>query len=141
MTYLLIFLSLLLQSVFLSVPIIVPVALTSFVVYKNPQIFPIAFIAGIILDLLLLNPLGMTSLFLSALLFSASLYSRKFEIDTIHFVGLFSFVGSIVYLLLTNSSTVFLKGLACAVLGIIVYLVLSHLNKSGRKNLSSSMVK
>jgi len=59
--------------------------------------FPAAFLTGAVLDILLLNPLGKTSLFLVVFLFIILLYDKKFDIQTFPFVFLASFIGSFVY--------------------------------------------
>ena len=138
MIYLGILVAIFLQSSFISVPIILPIILTYFIFSKNTKAFFIAFISGILIDIFLLNPIGISSLYFSLALFLVFLYSRKFEIETLPFIGIFTFISSSIYIFIFSNNFLFLKTIICTILSILIYY--SYL-KIKKNNNSTSLVK
>src|SRR6266700_5012533 len=62
---------------------------------RDEVVFVVAFISGLVLDILRLHTVGGTSLFLLCFLFLVLLYERKYEIDSLPFVILAAFVGTV----------------------------------------------
>ncbi len=138
MIYLALLVSVLLQSTLLSIPLMIPFILLYFIYFKDPKIFLISFIFGIILDILLLNPIGATSAFLSIFLFIVSAYERKFETETFYFVLIFSFLGALAYSYLFSPAFFIFKALVSLILACAIYFFYSNFWKS-RKKLNPSL--
>ena len=119
----------LLQTSVTTLPLVFLLFLNAAVVAKKTWIFPIAFLTGLALDALLLNPLGKTSLFLAIFLFIILLYDKKFDIQTFPFVFLASFIGSFVYFILFQISNAFAQALISAAIATISFWFLIQLNE------------
>ena len=104
-----------------TVPIIVGVILCLAVVFRNRRVFIAAFLGGLFIDLLMVRALGETSLFLMIYTFMIYLYQRRFEIQTIPFVLIGSFVGSVGYLLIFQYDHVLWQAVANALIALLVF--------------------
>jgi hypothetical protein len=100
-----VFVLLLLLAVFLQgsvttipLPFILLVVLYCF--YQSDWVFLSAFLSGIFLDILLVQTVGMSSIFFVVSLFLIFLYQRKFEIASYYFVFFALLIGSGLYSLI-----------------------------------------
>lgn len=109
-----------LQGSLLSFPLVFILLLISAIKSRENWIFPLAFIAGLILDSLYLRPLGATSLFFLLFLFAIFTYEKKFEIDNLTFVFISSFLGSMIFFLVFGESQVLIKSLLSSILALIL---------------------
>jgi len=125
----LILLSVLLQATVTTLPLILLLFLNAAVVAKKTWVFPAAFLAGAVLDILLLNPMGKTSLFLVVFLFIILLYDKKFDIQTFPFVFLASFIGSFVYFIAFQIPNVFAQALISTAIATLSFFLLIQLNR------------
>ena len=126
----LIFILTLLQASVTTLPLVMLFFLSAAVVAKKTWIFPIAFLTGAVLDVLLLNPLGTTSLFLVIFLFIILLYDKKFDIQTFPFVFLASFIGSLIYFIaILHIPNIFTQAIISAVISTLSFFLLVVLNK------------
>lgn len=111
---------------------ILPVLLCLLVVIsiheKSNKIFVLAFISGIVLDVMRVDPIGLRSMFYAVLLFLIFLYERKFETSNPVFVFFASIIGSIGYLLLFQYQVVL-----PAILGGVFATILFYIAKSFSK--------
>lgn len=123
MIYLVLTAAVLLQATFFSIPFVVPILLLYFIFSKKPSAFFIAAIFGISIDILLLNPIGMTSLFLVIFLFISTLYTRIFEMETFYFAAIFTLAGSAVYSYIFYPSDLILKSAVCFLIAFAIYYV------------------
>lgn len=122
--------STLLQASVTTLPLVILFFLNAAVVTKKAWIFPMAFLAGLVLDVLLLNPLGKTSIFLVIFLFVVLLYDKKFDIQTFSFVFLASFIGSLIYFIVIGyTSNIFIQGIVSATISTLSLLLLVFFNK------------
>ncbi len=119
----------LLQACVTTLPLVLLLFLNAAVVAKKTWVFPAAFLAGAVLDILLLNPLGKTSLFLVVFLFIVLLYDKKFDIQTFPFVFLASFIGSFVYFIAFQISNVFAQALTSTAIAVLSFFLLIQLNR------------
>src|SRR5688572_19294963 len=110
-----------LQSMVLSIPIVLVLLLILYITEKDVHIFLIAFIFGVLLDILYVNTIGQSSLFFVIFLFVVMLYERKFEIHTYAFVALSSFLGSMAFLLMNSYSAVLLQALVTSILALFFF--------------------
>lgn len=118
-----IFLAVLLEATVTTLPV-VAVLLLCYGIAKKENAFIIAFVAGLLLDIFTLRPLGETSLFLLLFLFLVFLYQRKYEINSYPFVIVSSFLGAYVYLMLFGSTSV-TKAMICSVIATVLFAGLS----------------
>ena len=122
--------SIVLQSSVTTLPLVILFFLNAAVVAKKTWIFPMAFLAGLVLDVLLLNPLGGTSIFLVILLFVVLLYDKKFNIQTFPFVFLASFIVSLIYfIVIGHTSNIFIQAIISAVVSTLSFFLLVLFNK------------
>ena len=104
-----------------TIPIIVAVILCFTVVFKNPWVFLAGILGGLFIDLFYLRILGSTSLFLVIFTFMVFLYQRRFEIQTLPFVFLACFVGSLLYLLIFDNNKILMQALINACIGVLLF--------------------
>lgn len=120
--FLLLFLALLLESTITSLPLVLIILFCAAVVWRNSAIFLWGFVTGLVLDSLLLQPLGKSSIFFIIFLTAAFLYERKFEVQSIPFVGIFSFVGSFIYLWIYGYKGIIWEAMVSASITILLFL-------------------
>ena len=116
----------LLFSTLTTIPIIVAVLLCYTVISRKPRVFLIALILGLLIDLFSLRILGTTALFLVIFAALILLYQRRFEIQTITFVFLSSFLGSIFYLEIFLHNFEVFQALICATFAVIIFKILQN---------------
>lgn len=112
-------------SVLSTIPIIVGVILCLTVISKNPWVFLAAILGGLFVDLLGLRTLGATSLFLVVFAFMIFLYQRRFEIQTVPFVFLACFIGSMVYLIVFGYNQILVQAVVSSVLAVLAFRLVS----------------
>lgn len=126
----LLLISTLLQASVTTLPLVILFFLNAAVVTKKTWIFPIAFLTGLVLDILLLNPMGKTSLFLVIFLFIVLLYDKKFDIQTFPFVFLSSFIGSLIYfIVILHIPNIFTQAIVSAVISTLSFWILIQLDR------------
>ncbi len=125
-----IFILTLLQGSVTTLPLVTLFFINAAVVEKKTWIFPASFLTGLVLDVLLFNPLGKTSLFLVIFLFIILLYDKKFDIQTFPFVFLASFVGSSIYfIVIGHIPNIFIQAITSAVISTSAFWILVVFNK------------
>ena len=121
--------SILLESTLTTLPLTLIIILFSAVVIRKNEIFLLAFLAGLFLDFLTLETLGLSSLYFVSMVYVVFLYQKKFEIETLYFVTTFSFLGAFGYLFIERASYVLLQSLAVTVLVFFSYISFKKFNK------------
>ena len=130
----LLLISMLLQALVTTLPLVILFFLNAAVVTKETWIFPASFFAGLVLDALLLNPMGTTSLFLAIFLFIVLLYDKKYDIQTFPFVFLASFTGSLIYFVaVSHVPNIFTQAIISAIISTLSFWILVVFNKIGVK--------
>ena len=104
-----------------TIPLSIVFLVVSTVLLKKSWVFFAAFVLGLLLDLANLRPLGYTSLIFTILVFLIRLYERKFEIQTMTFVFIATFLGSLVYLGIFKYNEILLQSLVSSFLGILLF--------------------
>jgi hypothetical protein len=107
-----------------SLPLLLVLFLCALIVRRVWWIFPLAVLSGILLDVMQLRNLGETSLFFVVFLLLISLYERKYETNSLVFVGVSSFFGSLVYLVLFGYHAVVLQSIISCLLAAVLFLCL-----------------
>lgn len=121
------FLLLLLESTILSLPLMLIYLLCLLVVRKDAMVLVLGFIAGILLDMLLVRHIGVSSLITVTILAITMLYQRKFEIASYYFVGIASFIISFLYMLIFRIDHVFLQATISSILAILFFSFLRRI--------------
>lgn len=111
----------LLESSVTSIPLLFNILLVWFILSKDQSIFFLAFVTGIVLDILLVQKVGISSLYSIVAIFIVVLYEKKFEIQTPAFVFLSSFLGSFGYLILINQQFIIQQAILSALLSTVVF--------------------
>lgn len=113
-----------LEGTVTTLPLVSIYLLTLFALKKREGIFLAAFLSGIALDLMLVNTLGMRSLFFILSLFVLKTYEKKFETQTLPFVFLVTFLGSIIYFTIFHSALAFTQtAVSLAIAGVIFFVL------------------
>ncbi len=107
-----------------TVPLSIPLLIVLAVLIRKSWVFFAALGLGLFLDLILIRPLGYTSLVLTIIIFILFLYKRKFETQTLTFVFLASFLGSIFYLWIFGYSNALIQSLVNAILAALLFNVI-----------------
>lgn len=84
-----------LQMSLLPIPLLAGSLVALFAVFHKNWIIVVAFFLGILIDSIAFQRLGISSLFYVGLVGLMLLYSRKFEVETIPFVGVFSLIAGV----------------------------------------------
>jgi cell shape-determining protein MreD len=123
---------LLLEGVVTTVPLVLIFLLSYTIIKQDETVFLLALLAGIVLDLLTLRLVGVTTFFYIIFLLTILLYDKKYEIHSLPFMAVSSFVGSFLYLLVFVRKDIFLQSIVAAFLSVIVFLIYTVLKKSKR---------
>lgn len=107
--YLLLSIAILLEGSITSLPLVLSILLVLAVNLRKQDVFVVAFLAGFLLDVLLVRPVGVTSIFFLCILLLVFLYEKKYEIKSLFFVILFTGLSSAVYLMIFHSPDFFLQ--------------------------------
>ena len=118
----------------LQVPFVLLVLFIMSIMYKSEWVFPIGFISGLVLDMLLFRPLGLSSMFFILFLFLVFLYERKFELRSIWFVVMMSCFGSFAYLLFFGNVFLIVQVLFSVGLCVLLFLAFSVFNPIPQKD-------
>lgn len=116
--------SLILQGSVTTIPLVLVLLLNLFIATKKTSVFVVAFLCGLLLDAMLGNPLGQTSIFYILFLAIVFLYERKFDIQTFPFIFISSFLGSFVYLILYNNRFILMQSLTSALISVAFFFLL-----------------
>lgn len=111
------------ESSLTTLPLVLLALLCLAVARRKPWIFVLAFLTGIGLDILLVRTVGLSSLFFLIFLFIILLYERKYEIRTLPFVMITSFVGTLFYGLLFTLPSLFLQSVLSSLVAGGVFLM------------------
>ena len=122
------FLTIILSTI-TTIPIIVSMLLCFTVIFRSPWVFVAALFGGLLVDVFLLRTFGITSLFLVILTFMIFLYQRRFEIQTVPFVFIASFIGSFIYLKMFGYSQILVQALAASLLALFLFKILSRFSR------------
>lgn len=108
-----------------TIPFAIALLVVATVVFKKSWVFFAAFGLGLFLDLILIRPLGYTSLVFAIFVFLIRLYERKFETQTLAFVFISSFLGSLIYLLIFSYNQAFIQSLVNSLIAVLLFKILS----------------
>lgn len=125
--------SIFLESTLITVPLTLLLIIFTAVTVKNNDIFILAFLGGLLLDFLTLGTIGLSSAFFVLFVTIIFLYQKKFEISSLNFIALISFLGSIIYLFLTNSNHLISEALVATIIMISSFFIFKKTIKKPAK--------
>ena len=115
-----------------TIPLILLVLLCLMVLLRENWLFLVAFIFGLLFDLLSFKTIGVSSAFLVLILFLVLLYQSKFEITTGYFVTIAAFVSSFLFLFLQGyTHAIILQSIFSAMIGLLLFKLIQRVNKVG----------
>jgi cell shape-determining protein MreD len=124
-------LALVLEVSLTTLPLIFLVLLCLIVTLKEDWLFILAFIFGLLFDLLAFKTLGITSAFLVLFLFLVLLYQSKFEITTGYFVFIASFLGSLLFLFLQGyTHLIIIQAILSSIIALILFKSIQKFGKA-----------
>lgn len=124
--FILLIVSLILETTIITIPLVFLVLLNITVWKKEPWIFPIAFVIGVILDMLLSKTIGISSFYFTLFMFLVLSYQRKFEINTVYFIIASSFLGSLGFLLILGyNNSIILNAILSSIIGTLLFITYS----------------
>jgi hypothetical protein len=123
------FISILLESTITTLPLTLLVILFASVWIRKSDVFLIAFVAGVFLDVLAFKNIGWSSLYFVIFVYAIFLYQKKFEIMTLNFITIAGFIGSFGYLYIFGASNIILQSLVCAIISSFSFFVFRKTNK------------
>jgi cell shape-determining protein MreD len=122
---LLLLLLLLLEGTVTTLPLVFVYLLCFSIIKRDTSVFPLAFVAGIVLDLMTVHPVGGSSLFFVIILFLVQLYQRKYEITSYPFVFVSSFIGSWLFLMIFGYHDTVMQAIISSIFALALFFVLS----------------
>jgi cell shape-determining protein MreD len=126
----LLLLALVLEVSVTTIPFIFLVLLCLTVMLRVNWLFLLAFIFGLLFDLLSFKTLGISSSFFVAFLFLVLLYQSKFEITTGYFVFISSFIGSLLFFFLQGyTNAIILQTVLSAFIGLLLFKLIKQFNE------------
>jgi cell shape-determining protein MreD len=114
-------------------PLILIAVTVMVAIYKQLWIFPLAFIAGLILDATAVRPLGSASIFFVCWIFLILLYERKYEINSYLFIISSSFFGSWLFLSIFQYDNTLIQSGISSIIALTVFLLLKKSQRKTKK--------
>lgn len=123
-----IFAALLLLAIFFegsvtTLPLTLLILLILTVIRRDEMVFVAAFVAGLLLDVLLLRVWGQTSLFFIIFVFVILLYERKFEIASLPFIIFSTVFGTLSYFLFSQQTQAIFHAFASIPLSALFFVI------------------
>lgn len=111
----------LVEAVFTTIPLVYIFFMAYYIRKKSINLFIFGLFAGALLDIMNVREYGLTSMVYAFVFFLSLLYERKYEMNTVPFMFLSSFFGSIVLLSIYGASNIVLQSIAAGVIGVIFF--------------------
>lgn len=123
----------LLESTVVKIPLLAIFLLNLFVRQRNTTTFIYAFFVGIVFDILIVQKVGFTSLYLITFLYLVYLYQRKFEINTLPFVLIATKIAVISSYFIFGRSGLFLMLIISLIFSVLLFYLLKTLSPKLQK--------
>ncbi len=124
-----IIIALILEGTLTSLPLVLMMLLITATKIKSSDGFFLAFSAGFILDVLLLRPLGETSVYFLIVLLLLVLYERKYEVASVLFVTIATFIVSSIYYLIFPVPQSILQVIMITLLSFVTFSLIEQISK------------
>lgn len=104
-----------------TIPFFLGLLVVCTVVFRKSWVFFWALGLGLFLDLISIRVLGYTGLMLTIFVFLIRLYEKKFETQTLTFVFISTFLGSLVYLQIFGYQQILLQSLINSLFAVLFF--------------------
>jgi cell shape-determining protein MreD len=132
------FCAIILETAIIQIPFVLLLILVATIVYKSEWMFIFGVLLGIIIDALSFRHLGQTSLFYTVFLLFVFMYEQKFELRTVAFAALMSFIGGFFYFLIFGSQVLLFQLTETTILGMVLFLIFDRFFKKQNRNFTTS---
>lgn len=129
----LLIIAVIIQGTVTSLPLVLFTLILLAVKVRSSDVFLYAFVSGIVLDIMLVHPLGVSSIFFLSALLVIFLYERKYELSSLIFVLSVTAVMSIVSSLLFPTPQRFLQVILAIVVNGLLFSMIEFLTLSKKK--------
>ncbi|HLD01483.1 MAG TPA: hypothetical protein VJC10_01275 [Patescibacteria group bacterium] len=119
------FIFLFLDSVITTFPLTLLLLICATAIWKESFLLVLTFLAGIIIDIHAVRPIGQTSLFFTLVLTAILLYERKYEIASLPFLIIMSFIVVIIYAFVFGYQAPLAHGLLSIPFSVLLFFLLS----------------
>jgi hypothetical protein len=119
--------ALIVEVLFVPLPLVLICLLFWLFIRRDASVFPLAFFAGLVLDMFAIRTLGLTSLFFLLFVFLMLLYQRKYEIRSYQFVAVASFLGSVIFFAWVGFGFAFEQAVITALIAVVLFLILKKM--------------
>lgn len=126
-------LAILLEGTLTSLPLVIMLLLIIGTQMRSNDVFFVGFFSGLLLDVLLVRPLGETSVYFLVVLFLLFLYDRKYEVSSPLFVTLVTFIASSIYVLIFPVPGSFFQIVVVTLMAFLGYSALQMITKKRTK--------
>lgn len=124
--------SVLLESTVSTLPLTLLVILFGAIKTRKNEIFLLAFLSGLFLDILTIRTPSLSGLYFVVFVFVIFLYQKKFEIESIPFISSVSFLGGLGYLILIGAKSPIIQALITAFIMSLSFLVFNFFTKPSK---------
>ncbi|CAN5154789.1 hypothetical protein BH09PAT1_BH09PAT1_2120 [soil metagenome] len=121
--------ALVVEGTITSLPLVLLMLLICTTQLKTTDVFLSAFLAGVILDVLLVRPLGQTSFYFLMALFLIFMYERKYEITSPIFITIATFFLSLIYFIIFPVPQSFSQIICVTILAFLGFNLVQRVNK------------
>ena len=121
--------SILLESTLLTLPLTLLIIIFASVVIRKNDVFFLAFISGLFLDILKLGTIGLSSAYFITAVMIVLAYQKKLEVTSMHFISAFALIGSLGYLFLIGVSNIISQALISTLFAAISFFAFKKTNK------------
>lgn len=130
----LLIIAVILQGTVTSLPLVLLCLILLAVKTRTSDVFLIAFLSGLILDIMLVHPIGESSIFFLTVLLVIFLYERKYELSSLVFIlsvtGVMTFLSSFLF----PSPQRFLQIVLAVVINGFLFTVIEFITTPKRRN-------
>lgn len=120
------------QATISTLPLLLPALIVLHIRKNETWVLIMACVGGLLLDVLLVRTFGQGALLFVFLLLLVSFYERKFETDTIPFVTVASFLGSLFYLYIYETGHNIVQALISACFAALLFFAMRKTHETNK---------
>ncbi|MBI2033260.1 MAG: hypothetical protein HYT10_02235 [Candidatus Levybacteria bacterium] len=122
--YIFLLLAILIEATLTTLPLLLLCVLVLYATRRSMWVIGAALIFGILLDVLLVQTVGKTSLFILSMLLIVMLYQRKFEIATYPFIAVTAFITGFLFMVAFGYSQAILAAIVSVLISLFLFKIL-----------------
>ena len=111
----------LIESSLATIPLSLLIIIFAAVVLRKNEVFALAFLSGLFLDILRLGTPGLSSLYFIVLVMVIFAYQKKLEVTSLNFIALVSFFSSLGYLFLISANHIIFQAAVSTIIICVSY--------------------